>query len=87
MTEPKLSPNTKQDGCGIGTTAFRSPSPSLVGCLYGSQPRLWIFALLVFSLIALLDLTVQFQPAFYTSEIITRSCHVPNIFLPLQKLF
>lgn len=46
-----------------------------------------IFPLLVFSLIALLDLTVQFQPAFYTSEIITRSCHVPNIFLPLQKLF
>lgn len=64
-----------------------APAPALWVAFIGSQPRLWHFALLVFSLIALLDLTVQFQPAFYTSEIITRSCHVPNIFLPLQKLF
>lgn len=40
-----------------------------------------IFALLVFSLIALLDLTVQFQPAFYTSERIIRSCHVYLLYL------
>lgn len=84
MTELKLLPNTnEQDGCGSGSTALHGPSPSLVvaNLDYG------IFALLVLSLIALLDLTVQFRPAFYTSEIITTSCHVPDIFLPLQKLF
>lgn len=62
-------------------------APPLGVAFIGSQLDYGIFALLVFSLIALLDLTVQFQPAFYTSEIITRSCHVPNVFLPLQKLF
>lgn len=68
-------------------SAAPAPAPACGLRLLVANLDYGIFALLVFSLIALLDLTVQFQPAFYTSEVITRRCHVPNTPLPLQKLF
>lgn len=100
ITELKLLPNTnKQDGCNLATLNL----PPL-GSLWKPQHRglwaqgqwwpSWTLAFgfgFVFNLITLLEVTVQFQPAFYTSEVIIRSCHiispVPNISHPLQKLF
>lgn len=43
----------------------------------------------VFDLVTLLEVTVQFQPAFYTSSFQKLPCvsPVPNVVVLLQKLF
>lgn len=49
----------------------------------GSQERCWRFCSFGFILIALLEVTVQFEQTFFTSEMLFRSCRIFFQYLPL----
>lgn len=44
----------------------------------------WCLGFFVLSLSALLEVTLQFQPAFYTNERTVRSCHIISLLLFLS---